>query len=315
MLKAQRGLQALAVCLGILFPSALGALPPARRASATGSSIVVLRRAGFQQYEAAAAEFRTHIRAPVRLITIDEHDKDATLDSLHEDRPRLILALGRSAFDLAQASGLRPLVHAFVFTRALPSRSGIQMFVPPRETLDSLATLIPAARTVAILAGPATAWLAREAEQAATKRGLAATLLRANSAAEALDVLRRGAPEADALWLLPDSDLLTPQVVQYAIALQLRRHLPLVGATRRHVERGALLALDYAPHEIGRRAASMAHRLLRRRGGRRTSHRRRKGTATAHYGTGSPRVSVSQATARKLGLTVELLRRRTEVVR
>lgn len=314
MLKAQRGLQALAVCLGTFFPAVLSASPLARRTSADGAAIVVLRRAGFQQYEAAAAEFRTHIRAPVRLITINQHDTDATLDSLHEDRPRLILALGRSAYHLAQASGLRPLIHAFVFTRTRPGHSGVQMFVPPQETLDSLTTLVPAIRSVTILTGPSTTWLAGEVERAASKRNLAATPLHANSAAEALDVLRRGASKTDALWLLPDSDLLTPQVVQYAIALQLRRHLPLVGATRRHVERGALLALDYAPHEVGRRAADMAHRLLSRRP-RRTTRRRRSGTSKAQYGTGIPRVSVSQTTANKLGLTVELLRRRTEVIR
>ena len=64
------------------------------------------------------------------------------------------------------------------------------------------------------------------------------------------------------MWLPGDSDVVTPQVFQYALKLQLERGLPLIAATRQQVHSGALMAADFSPRASGRIAADLANRYL-----------------------------------------------------
>jgi len=77
-------------------------------------------------------------------------------------------------------------------------------------------------------------------------------------------------------------------VVQYALGIQFRRHVPLMGATRRQVQQGALFAVDYDPHAVGEQAALIANHLLAGA----------KGAPT--LAPARPRLSVNRATAHSL---------------
>ena len=71
---------------------------------------------------------------------------------------------------------------------------------------------------------------------------------------------RAGATSVDAIWLPGDTDVITPQVFQYALRLQLERGLPVAAATRQQVHSGALIAVDFSPRAAGRAAADLANR-------------------------------------------------------
>jgi ABC-type uncharacterized transport system substrate-binding protein len=108
----------------------------------------------------------------------------------------------------------------------------------------------------------------------------------------AVRMLRQISRRAQGLWLLTDLQILTPQVLQYALGIQFRRRIILMGATRRHAEQGALLAVDYEPHSLGRRAAGVVNRYL-------AGARRRLG-----LGPGNIRLTVNRGTARTLRIPV-----------
>jgi ABC-type uncharacterized transport system substrate-binding protein len=123
----------------------------------------------------------------------------------------------------------------------------------------------PTIRTVGVLVtsedGATSTFAGSEADSTTTP---ALRRIVADSPAQAISRLRVQGGEVDALWLPPNVELLSPQVFQFALAIQFRRRIPLMGATRRHAAQGALLSLDYSPHAVGRRAALVANQILAR---------------------------------------------------
>ena len=116
--------------------------------------------------------------------------------------------------------------------------------------------------TVGVVYGPRAATVVAQAAHAAERLGLALVTTRVASGPEAVRALHAMSDKVDALWLPGDTDVVTPQVFQYALRLQLERGLPVAAATRQQVHSGALVAADFSPRAAGRAAADLANRYL-----------------------------------------------------
>jgi putative ABC transport system substrate-binding protein len=152
-------------------------------------------------------------------------------------------------------------------------------------------------RAVGAVYGPRAAGEVSAAEQAAARLGLRLTATRVASGPEAVRVLRALASHVDALWLLGDPDVVTPQVFQYALRLQLERGLPIAAATRQQVHSGALLAVDFNPRDAGRAAAELANHVLDGRASQEVEL------------NGGARITVNSAVAGRLGADLLALER------
>lgn len=274
-------------------------LPP----SLQRQRVALVRRPGCREYEKVAEEFKGRVRAAVWVLP----PRRGLRTQLARLDPHLVLLVGQSAYDQARDAGIlaprpgsRPvLMHALVFhgvvhgprTVALPGRAS------PSEVLAAFRLARPALRRVAVLHGPRSRGAMDEARTAASELGFTLYPIEAPSPTRAIALLRRMSRQAQGLWLLTDLDLLTPQVLQYALGIQFRRNVLLMGATRRHVEHGALLALDYEPNSLGREAADIANQLLAGVPGRRITV---VGATT--------RLCVNQGTARTLRVPLSPLK-------
>jgi hypothetical protein len=272
-----------------------GVLPPARQAQ----RVALLRRPGCREYEKVAEEFRSRAQAAVRLLSVVPGTKKTLHPWLVRFRPRLIVVVGQTAYDELQGvKGLRaPIVHLLVFRDVVEQGDPINISsrIPPARVLESLRLARPGIRRVSILHGPSSRAAREAAEAAALELDFELDVMEARSPAQAVRMLRRLSRKAEGLWLPVDLDILTPQVLQYALGLQFRRRVVVAGATRRHAEQGALLALDYEPHSLGRRAASIANRYL-------AGHR------DLQAAPGNIRLSVNRGTAQTLGISTGAFR-------
>ena len=115
---------------------------------------------------------------------------------------------------------------------------------------------------VGVVFGPRSATVVAQAARAAERLGLTLVATRVASGPEAVRALHAMSDKVDALWLPGDTDVVTPQVFQYALRLQLERGLPVAAATRQQVHSGALVAADFSPRAAGRIAADLANRYL-----------------------------------------------------
>lgn len=305
------------LCIGLfvlLWPWTLAAAKPARTFLSGGgdrAAIVVLRRSGVLPYEALIERFRSDLRTPIQVVGLDDEPAQTSSMAL---RAKLFFAVGQHAHDWAVSTGLQPLLQTFVYRAPSPSALNVSAIVHPDRVLEMIRGLIPKARSVFVLAGPSTRHLASVAQNAAKRFGIDVTTKTVPNAGAAIRALHDtvSAP-VHAVWLLPDIDVLTSHVLRYAIAMQYRRGIPLIGATRYHVVRGALLALDFAPDHLGREAARIANRFLASR--RQRKERPKRNKDLMGLGKIPCRTSVNATAAQALRLPLLTKQSEIEVIR
>jgi hypothetical protein len=226
--------------------------------------VVVVKRAGVTAYEEASEEFSEHCRVRAKVVSFGDEGPIHVKRQLR--RGQLVVTVGQEAFDAVADSGARTIptlaFHA-------PQSAGPPALAPPELLLRALRIARPQTKVIAVVHGPRSAATVAAAARAAERLGLILRARRAESGPEAVRRLRElvdgreeGGGPLSAIWLPGDTDVVTPQLFQYALMLQLERGLPLVAATRQQVHAGALLAVDFSPRAAGRAAAEITNRLL-----------------------------------------------------
>jgi hypothetical protein len=281
-------------------PSSPGIRPPTRQAH----RVVVVRKPGCETYEKVIEEFRGRVRGIVRVVSASPAQRAQLLSWLSRYNPHLILAVGQTAYDMLRDAGVGPLLHVLVFHRLTPRHTGVPGRVPPDRVLDSFSLAKPGIRTIAVLHGSATRTEMERAYVAAIARGIELVRLRASSPPHAITLLRRIKANVQGIWLMTDLAVLTPQVVQYALGIQFRKRLPLMGATRKHVRQGALFSMDYSPHDTGRQCAALANGML-------TAPKARSRAATTVM---RARLSVNRSTAQSIGVPLARFKETAELL-
>jgi len=277
--------------------------------------VAVVSRPGMRIYQQTVEAFRSQIRAEIRLLA-HPLGGPSPRKWLVRQRPDLVLAVGQAAYDavrpLAKALALQLVVHGFVFHRRDAAHYCACAEAPPGRAIDAFLAVRPRLKRITVLLSPGRRKRLAVVREAARERGLRIDALVTTTPARALSGLRQAARRIDALWLIVDLTLLTPQVVQYAIGLQFRRRIPLMGATRRHVVKGALFALDYDAEEVGRRTALLASALLAAQ----ASPRPRGASPISTHTKGRARLRLNATTAQRIGVRVERIKpRAAEVLR
>jgi ABC-type uncharacterized transport system substrate-binding protein len=252
---ARSGLAGLCLCL--VTAGGLLVRAPAF-AQEVSSRVVVVRPEGLRIYAEIADEFNDQGRVRAQVISPTEANA-AALRRLRDTD--VVLAVGQRSVDALRGVPAR-VVSALAFSRpasVIPVDPGPSYEV----TLKTLQQALPQVTQVGVVYGRSTeSQVRRFIEPSARRLGLELIAERVSDGPEAVRTLRRMAPYVGALLLVPDLEVMTPQVFQYALTLQIQRALPLLGVTRYQVKSGAFLAYDADPRALGRQAAEFVHQLL-----------------------------------------------------
>lgn len=243
----------------------LAALLLATTAHAEGgpTEVVVLKRAGVTAYEEVAEEFGERCRVRARVISFGDEGPQGARARIGSSA--LLVTVGQEAFD-AVRDGVNRVIPTLAF-HTEGNAYGPPVAPPPELLLKVLTTARPL-KKIATVFGARSRVAAAAAQKAADRLGLELRAVQVPDGPEAVRALHKLVGEGvQAIWLLPDADVITPQVFQYALTLQLERGLPLVAATRQQVHSGALLAVDFPPRASGHAAAQVVNRLLDGRAG------------------------------------------------
>ena len=138
---------------------------------------------------------------------------------------------------------------------------GVEPLPPLELQLKSWQAVDPTLRTVALIVSAAGAALAEEARSAAT--ALAADLIVETSASdrETLYLFRRLATTVDGLWLLPDSDALSPQVLRELLRYASSRGIGVLTFNEALLARGALMSATAVPADVAANVARVVERV------------------------------------------------------
>jgi ABC-type uncharacterized transport system substrate-binding protein len=240
-------------------PVAPPAPPPTREP--TRAEIAIVLDADTPAHVAVADEIvnalSPRLYRVVRVTTADV----AALAAL-QTRRLTIVAVGGEAVRVARATlPSTPLVFCQVpeHDDALQTGGpiwGVQSLPPLSLQLKSWRAVDPSLRTIALIVSASGAALADEARRAAT--ALATDLLVETSASdrETLYLFRRLATAVDGLWLLPDNDALSPQVLRELLSYATARGIGVLTFNEALLTRGALLTATAVPADV---AATVQH--------------------------------------------------------
>lgn len=146
-------------------------------------------------------------------------------------------------FDTERIRSIRPGVYAVAALPPLPMQ------------LRSWRRLAPSASTVGMIIGERHRALVEEARSAARAEGLELEAEFVRSDREMLYRFRRLAPRLDALWVLPDSEILSPGAVREMLDYALDHDVHSIVYTASLLEWGALVSVESRADDV---AASIA---------------------------------------------------------
>jgi len=284
----------LSVCWLLFAPTALHA-----------AGIAVISHAGIAPFKHAIAGFRTQVGLPIHVYHPGMHNehRDDIKQAIAQQHPALIFALGKSALSIARESNNNvPIVYAFVLH---PDRvhkpgnpmkhreSGIAMSITAQQQFQTLLQIAPGIHKIGVVYDPhQSAALIRQAQRAADRLGIQLIAVAASSQQAAAQAIGDIFTHVDAMWMVPDTTVLTSTTFRQMIRLSLKHAVALIGLAPKYVRAGSLFSLSFDSRAVGRQAGRMAGRILKGR------------KLTALLAPDTTSLAVNRQTATRLGLTI-----------
>ena len=180
----------------------------------------------------------------------------------------ILVTIGAEALStLRAAHPQRVALHLFV-TRdfwldrqardpALARHPGLFLDQPPRQLTALARTLLPHARTLAIVLGPLARRHLTEVQTAAEALGFEPLIGVLDAADNPLAVLSPLVGAADATLVLPDRADFNGAVAKWLLQLGFRKQVPVIAFSRTYVDAGALAAVFTTPDDVAREGAEL----------------------------------------------------------
>lgn len=233
--------------------------------------VAVLLSDDLPAYEAPADLFESSVGLETTRFNLDGDRRmaDRVAEELQRDPPAIIFALGAKAAWIAEERFPDvPKIYAMVLD---PERygidgartTGVHMVLPAGLALAQFQLLLPDVNEIAILASPSLAEARLgEAVTAAEAAGYRVTVARVSDGSELRRAFAQLSRRVDALWLMPDPELLTPANFRYVRDASVRARVPLLASSETLVRAGALLGVTPDHQDVGEAAARLARQIL-----------------------------------------------------
>lgn len=240
---------------------------------ASATDIIILKSSDIAAYNQAINGFKAAIPHGINL---SEYDLQGDLEKgrklarkIRASDPALVFAVGLKAAKAAQLEIVDiPVVYAMVLDPAkyglnTQNMTGILLEVPVERQLAMVRTLLPQLRHIGTLYDPAkTTALIDEAKRLLKPSGTELVPAQVSSERDVPGGLRALLPSIEALWLVPDSTVLTDESLRFILNTALEERVPVIGFSREFARSGALLCLSVNYGDIGRQAGQLSRKLL-----------------------------------------------------
>jgi len=154
---------------------------------------------------------------------------------------------------------LDPLKHHLT----APNMTGTLLEVPVDRQLKVMRTFLPTLHRLGTLYDPVkTSSRIKDAARQATTSDFQLKGLPVESEKDVPQQLRTLLWDVDALWLMPDSTVLTNESVRFILESSLARQIPVIGFSPEFTRLGALLSLSVNYGDVGRETGLLAKRIL-----------------------------------------------------
>ena len=229
---------------------------------ALGYDILVLQSLHEKGYEEAVQGVRRECRASMRTVVLADYGEADLTRIAHEEHPRLIVAVGDRALEVAQRQHAIPVLYMMALNPRARSRvTGIGMLLDPSKYLSVFDTL--GTNRVGVVYDPArNAHYLRRAQSAARRNGFELVVREVHASRETPAVLESLRGKVDALWMLPDLTAVSPESTEAYFLFSQSERVPVVTFAEVYLSMGGAVALGIDRYDIGRQLGEMAQGVL-----------------------------------------------------
>jgi putative ABC transport system substrate-binding protein len=244
-------------------------LPP----GASATEIVILKSAEITAYNQAINGFRAALAGSA---TITEYDMQGDVGrgrklalKVRASNADLVLAVGIKAALAAKSEIVDiPIIYCMVLDPEknglnAPNMVGIMLEVPLDRQFKEMRSVIPGLKRLGVLYDPEkTGDLLEDARRISKVFGVELIARQVHSEKEIPVALRGLIPQVDALWLIPDSTVLTEESISFLLTTTLDSNIPVIGFSSELVRSGALVGLSVNYEDVGRQAALLTRKIF-----------------------------------------------------
>lgn len=237
--------------------------------------IAILQSSDIPAYHEAIAGLKA--TGPIGAI-YTEYDMQGDLElgkklarKLRASNASLVVAVGLKAALAAKVEIVDiPIVYMMILDPlkhqlTAANMTGTLLEVPVDRQLKIMRTFLPTLHRLGTLYDPAkTSSRVKDAALQATISDFQLKGIPVESEKEVPQQLRALLPDIEALWLMPDSTVLTNESLRFILDSSLSHQIPVIGFSPEFARLGALLSLSVNYGEVGRETGLLAKRILDR---------------------------------------------------
>jgi putative ABC transport system substrate-binding protein len=240
---------------------------------AMASEIVILKSADLAAYNQAVAGFKATMPPSTSFTEYDMQGDVARGQKLarkiRASDAMLLLAVGVKAALVAKLEIVDiPVIYCMVLDPAkhdlrAPNMTGIRLDVPIERQFTTMRSVLPPVKKIGVLYDPEkTGDLVEEARLMARAVGFEMMARAVHAGKDVPAALRALLPQIEALWLVPDSTVLTEDSLPFVMGTALDTNVPVIGFSSELVRSGALVGLSVNYEDVGRQASVLARKIL-----------------------------------------------------
>ncbi|HSL02045.1 MAG TPA: ABC transporter substrate-binding protein [Nitrospiraceae bacterium] len=235
--------------------------------------IAILRSSDIEAYREAIAGLKA--TGPMGAI-YTEYDVQGDLElgkklarKLRASNASLVVAVGLKAALAAKVEIVDvPIVYMMILDPlkhqlTADNMTGTLLEVPVDRQLKIMRTFLPTLHQLGTLYDPAkTSARVNDAMRQAANSDFQLKGLSVESEKDVPQQLRALLSDVEALWLMPDSTVLTNESVRFILESALARRIPVIGFSPEFTRLGALLSMSINYGDVGRETGSLVKRIL-----------------------------------------------------
>jgi ABC-type uncharacterized transport system substrate-binding protein len=239
--------------------------------TADEQSVALIVTENVAAYKTVADEIESRLSGKTELYDMKDSRKndEKILAAVEDQKPSLVIALGDKAAQLAaQKLPSTPVLVGMVLEMDIeelkrPGIEGVALQIPAQSVLTQLRLLLPDLRRVGILSSGLRFSSFREAIRSyAGQLGLQAIDMTVPQEGLLEGQLDRELPDLDALWVLPDPNILSSASFQTMVDKTRQSKKALVVFSENFVKAGALFSISPDYRAIGQQMALLANKML-----------------------------------------------------
>jgi len=240
---------------------------------ADAAEVAILKSADLAAYNQAVAGFKAAMPSSTTFIEYDMQGDVARGQKLarkiRASDATLLLAVGVKAALVAKLEIVDiPVIFCMVLDPAkhdlkAPNMTGIRLEIPINRQFSAMRSVLPSLKRIGVLYDPEkTGHLVEEARLLAKSMGIELVAKQVNTEKEVPPALRALLSQVEALWLVPDSTVLTEDSLKFVLGTALDLNVPIIGFSSELVRSGALVGLSVSYEDVGRQAGVLAKKML-----------------------------------------------------